>query len=355
MLLAIVAIVLTLLLVVGIHEAGHALAARYFGVKIKKISIGFGRPLLRWQTSSGCEWIWAIWPLGGYVQLENTRISSVEPAQYSTCFDKKPIWQRILILLAGVVANLITAWCALVLVFIIGLSYRVPQIALVAPDSIAAQAGVAVGDQFTSIAGHPTPTWNDVGMQLVIGWGKKEVPVTLSRNDGKEFKTIILNLSQVPMHGLKSNLLGRLGMEPDLSAPHRLLQAASIVDAMQQANMTIGNMLYFFLIIFKQLFSGVIPFSMLLGPLSVFAASVASLTQGIVVFLFFIASLSLAVALVNLFPIPGLDGGSIVYALIEKVRGKSVSVAMELLLHRLVFIIFCMVLVHLLMNDLQRI
>lgn len=107
--------------------------------------------------------------------------------------------------------------------------------------------------------------------------------------------------------------------------------------------------------ILKQLLTGVIPFSVLLGPLGIFAASVASFTQGVAVFLFFIATLSFAVAVINLFPIPGLDGGSIVYALIEKVRGKAVSVPMELLLHRLVFIIFCVLLVHLLMNDLQRI
>lgn len=355
MFLAIIAIILTLLLVVGIHEGGHALVARYFKVKIKKVSIGFGKPLLHWQSSSGCEWVWAIFPLGGYVQLENTRISPVAPADYSNCFDKKPVWQRILILLAGAGANISTAWLALILVYLIGMNYTVPQIQSVQPDSVAAQAGILAGDQVVAIAGHDTSSWNDVGMQLVIFWGKHDVPMTVSRNGGKALKEVRVDLSQVPFHGLKANLLTRLGMEPNLSAAHDTLRASSLGEAIYQANKTIANMFYFFLIIFKQLFSGVIPFSMLLGPLSVFAASVASLTQGIVVFMFFIATLSLAVALVNLFPIPGLDGGSIVYAVLEKIRGKSVSVAMELLLHRLVFIVFCMVLVHLLMNDLQRI
>lgn len=354
MFLAITAIILTLLLVVGIHESGHALVARYFHVTIKKISIGFGKPLLRWQTRSGCEWVWAMFPLGGYVQLENTRIAPVSPAQHSGCFDKKPIWQRILILLAGAMANMITAWLALVLVYTLGLSYTIPQIKLVQPDSPAALAGIVAGDQFVSIAGHPTPSWNDVGMQLVILWGKKEVPMTLSRDNGRKLNEVTLNLSQVQFRGLKSTLLTGLGMEPNLSAARATLRFPSIGDAIRHTNETIRNMLYFFLMIFKQLFSGVIPFSMLLGPLGLFAASITSLTQGIVVFLFFIASLSLAVALVNLFPIPGLDGGSIAYAVIEKVRGKSMSVAMELLLHRLVFIAFCLVLVHLLMNDFQR-
>jgi len=355
MFLAVIALVLTIILVVGIHEAGHALAARIFKVKINKISIGFGKPLLQWQSNSGCTWVWALWPLGGYVQLQNTRISPVEPGEYATCFDKKPIWMRVVILLAGAFANLITAWFAFVLVYAIGIYYKVPQIESVQSNSIAAQAGFLAKEQFISIAGRPTPSWNEVGMELILFWGKKDVPITLSQPDSKELKKIKLDLSQVQFSGLKFSLLSSIGIVPDLSAKEGLLRAASFADALQQANDSITHMLYFFIMILKQLFSGVIPFSILLGPLGVFAASIASLKQGIIVFMFFIATLSLAVALVNLFPVPGLDGGSIIYALIEKVRGKSLSIALEVLLHRLVFIIFCLVLIHLLMNDLQRI
>ncbi len=86
-----------------------------------------------------------------------------------------------------------------------------------------------------------------------------------------------------------------------------------------------------------------IPFAVLLGPIGLLAASAGSFMQGLAVFLYFIASLSLAVGLVNLFPIPGLDGGSIIYALVEKIRGKPVPIAWELLLHRLAMIIFCLV------------
>lgn len=355
MFLAILAILLTLLLVVGIHEGAHALAARCFQVKIKRIAIGFGKPLVRWRSKSGCEWVWAILPLGGYVQLENTRISPVQPYEYSSCFDKKPIWQRILILLAGVLANLLTAWFALILVYHIGLIYLTPQIQTVAPNSVASSAGMVAGEQFVSIGDQGTPTWNDVGMQLVSYWGTREVEVLLVQKDGKNYKKVKLNLSQVHLKGLRVSLLKELGIEPNLSAAHGVLRFPVIGDAIHQANAVLLKILYFFLIIFKQLFSGVIPFSMLLGPLSVFTAAVASLTQGLVVFMWFIATLSLAVALVNLFPVPGLDGGSIIYVLIEKIRGKPVSVAMELLVHRLAFILFCMVLVHLLLNDLQRI
>lgn len=353
MFMAIVAIILTLILVVGIHEGGHAFVARIFKVKIKKVSIGFGKPLFRWQTKNGCEWVWALFPLGGYVQLENTRISRVDSKEYPGCFDKKPIWQRILILLAGAAANLICAWLAFVIVYSIGLSYNRPEIQVIEPRSTAAQAGMLPGDRFVSIGGSATPTWSDVGMRLVILWGKKDIPVTVVRTDGKE-ENIILDLSKVTFRGLKLSLLAQLGMKPNLSAVKDILQASSIGGAIKQTNQTIVTMIYFPLMVLKQLVTGVIPFSVLLGPLGIFAASVLSLMQGVVAFLFFIASLSLVVALVNLFPIPGLDGGSIVYAFIEKIRGKPVSIAMELLLHRLAFILFCVVLIHLLMNDLQK-
>ncbi|CEG57713.1 M50 family metallopeptidase [Legionella fallonii] len=354
MLLALLAIILTLILVVGIHEGGHALAARFFGVKIKKISIGFGKPLLQWKTKNGCEWVWAIWPLGGYVQLLNSRIAPVDPSEDSLCFDKKPIWVRILILLAGAIANLITAWLAFILVFYLGLSYKLPQIQSVQEHSIAAQAGLTSGDQFIAISGRPTPSWQEVGMELVILWGNKDVKVTISQANKKELKEIVLDLSQIKFTGREKSLLASIGITPNPSATSDIMRSTSMLAAIRQANDAITQMIYFFMMILKQLFSGVIPFSILLGPIGIFAASIISLKQGIVVFMFFIASFSLAVALVNLFPIPGLDGGSILYAIIEKIRGKAMSVAMEVLLYQLMFIAFCLLLVHLVTNDLSR-
>lgn len=354
MLVAILAIILTLILVVGIHEGGHALVARFFGVKIKKISIGFGRPLLQWRSNSGCDWILAMLPLGGYVQLLNSRISPVDSKNYSDCFDKKPIWIRILILLAGAFANLITAWIAFVLVFYIGISYKVPQINSIQSNSIAAQAGILAGDQFVAIEDHPTPSWQEVGMELVILWGNKNVKVTLSQSNNSELKELTLNLSQIKFTGKEKSLLSSMGIEPNLSAPNTLMRSPSISESISRANAAIVHLLYFFMMILKQLFSGVIPFAILLGPIGLFAASIASLMQGVVIFIYFIASFSLAVAVVNLFPIPGLDGGSILYCIIEKARGKPMSVALEVLLYQLMFVGFCLLLVHLVMNDLTR-
>lgn len=353
MIMALLAIILTLILVIGIHELGHAVVARLFHVKISKISIGFGKPLIQWRTQNGCDWVWAMWPLGGYVQLLNSRISPVDPKESSYCFDKKPIWIRVLILLSGAIANLITAWMALVFVLYIGISYKLPDIQLVKPGSLAAKTGIQAGDQWVAIEDYPTGSWQEVGMQLVIHWGQKDVEVVL-RQANKQLKKLSLNLSQIQFTSKDGSLLESMGIKPNLSAISILKRYPSIFESMHQAFKEIAHIMYFFVMILKQLVIGVIPFSILLGPLAIFSASIVSLTQGIIVFLLFIATLSLAVALVNLFPIPGLDGGSILYSFIEKIRGKPVSVAMEVLLHRLMVILFCVLLVHLLMNDFNR-
>lgn len=353
MVLALFAIILTLVLVIGIHEAGHALAAYYFGVKIKKVSLGFGKPLLSWQTRSGCQWVWAFWPLGGYVQLENTRISKESSLDETQYFDKKPVWQRLIILLAGAFANVITAWCAFMLVYLLGLNYTPPIVKTVAANSIAAKAGIAAGDEIIGLNHHATPSWSEVGMQLVRSWGQENIPIMVAR-DSASTQALSINLKNVPLNGVKGNLLTTLGIEAQQQAPKKNLRAHSLSEAWHMTHHSFKEFMIFFFMIFKQLLSGTIPFSLLLGPLGVFAASVASFTQGFSVFMYFIATLSLAVAVVNLLPLPGLDGGSIIYAVIEKVRKRPVSVALEVLLHRLAFIILCLVMVHLLMNDLQR-
>jgi len=351
--LAILAIVLSLLLVVGLHEAGHALAARIFGVKIKRISIGFGKPLLRWHRKRGeCEWVWSLWPLGGYVQLLNTRIEPVGAEKNRYCFDKKPIWMRIVILLSGAAVNLIIAWLALTVILAIGYQQSAPLIISVTPASIAQQAGLAAGGRIMMVAGQNTPSWREVGSQLIMTLGKSSVPIVVKNKEGIERQTS-LDLKQWKYKRQNNALLAGIGINPEVTVREQVA-GLPLPSAGYQALLQISNLLVFFLVMLKQLVTGVLPFAVLLGPLGMFTAMISSFTQGLVMFLSFIANMSVAVALINLFPLPGLDGGSIVYASIEKIRGKPVSVDVEVLLHRLIFIIFCVFLAQLLVNDLQR-
>jgi regulator of sigma E protease len=353
MVLAVLAFLLTLILVVGLHEAGHALAAWLCGVGIERISIGFGKPLICWKDRRGIEWVWAIWPLGGYVRLLNTRIHPVDPSDYSRCFDKKSASIRCFILISGVLTNVLVAWFALTLFFMLGFQQREPVVLAPAPQSLVAKAGLKAQDRIVAVDGQATPSWQEVGRSLITHFGQKEVTLSVIGSD-HQTRNLSLDLSgHVVTRGRA--LFSWLGIEPDRSVETiQVINGVSLGVAIQQATQQWVSLLVFLLIVVKKVVTGVIPFALLLGPIGFISLSIHSLTQGLSVFLFYIANLSLAVGLVNVLPIPGLDGASIVYTLIEKIRGKPMSVAFEVLLYQLAMILFYVLLVQLALNDLLR-
>lgn len=353
MLLSLLAFILTLVLVVGLHEAGHALAANWFGVGIERISIGFGKPLLTWRDRGGCEWVWALWPLGGYVRLLNTRIHPVNPADYPRCFDQQTATARCLILVSGVLANVLVAWLALILFFWLGYQQMTPVVSAVTPGNLMATAGMRPGDQFVSIAGQKTDSWQQVGMSLIRNFGLKDVSIELLSADHMPRKLSVDLSARFSARG--RSLFSYLGLEAERSLRFRHeVKGLPFAAALQQGTVQTVTLITFFLTVIKQVLTGTIPFALLLGPLGFLGLSINSFAQGLSMFLAYIANLSLAVGLVNILPVPGLDGASILYAVIERIRGKAMTVAFEVLLYRLAMILFYMMLVQLLLNDLLR-
>lgn len=354
MVLGVFSMVLSLLFVVGLHEAGHAWVATRFNVKINKISIGFG-PILFHRQIRGSQWVWALWPLGGYVHLLNSRIEPVKPNDYPFCFDKKPIYARCFILIAGVLVNVLVAWIALTLFYMIGHREMTPVIANVTPNSLVAKAGLSPHDKLLSVAGQPVSSWQAVGMQLLMNMSQPKVQITVE-DENHRIKQVPLDLSTFSFKHHRGSLISILGLQPDLSPLNRHdVNPLNGWMACKMSLIQVISLLGFFTVMLKLLVTGVIPLTLLLGPLGLFTLMVDSYLQGVAMFLYFLANLSLVVALINSLPLPGLDGGSLLYVAVEKVRGKPISVAMEILLHRLMFILLSLVLVQLLLNDVKRI
>lgn len=352
-LLAVVAVILSLILVVGVHEFGHAIAAHYCGVMIRKISIGFGKPLVRWHDRKGRKWIWSIWPLGGYVELLDSRIHLVTAAHHKHSFNKKSFLQRILILLSGIIANLITAWVALLFYFLLGHVQTSPLIAAVRPNSVAQASHIHSGDKIIRIGNQRTPSWQEVGMQLIVHFGKPNVPITLKTTEGQIHQTH-LDLKHWNTHYHTHSVLSQIGLIPDYAKYHqKFIPGIGLSAAATQAWHTMGASLHFYWIVLQKILTHTIPFFLLLGPLGILTSIIDSFAHGLAVFLYFIAQFNLVVALFNILPIPTLDGGAILYTLIEKIRGKPLSLAAELLIYRLVLISFGLVLVQLILNDLK--
>lgn len=353
MLIGLLALILTLILVVGLHELGHALAANVFGVKIQRISIGFGKPILRWQDKKDREWVWATWPLGGYVKLLNSRIDAVNPTDYPFCFDKQAAWRRVVILLAGGIANFIVALVSLTLFNMLGHQETLPIIQEVRPNSVASTAGLAINDRFLSVDNWSTESIQEVASVFIMNLGKPDVVATVT-NSNNTVRQVHLNLKHNTEKNSKA-LLEFVGISfGKLNQTKQLIPPKPFFKAFKQAINTSFRILYFLMVTLKQLIVKAIPFSFLLGPISFISLSIASFKHGVAAFLYFIASLNLTVGLVNLFPIPSLDGGSIIFTLLEKIRGKPISIPLEILLYRLVLIAFCVFLIQLMVNDLQR-
>ena len=349
--LAVVALLIVFTVVIGLHEVGHAVVARWFGVKIQRIALGFGRPFLRWKGKQGIDWVIGIWPLGGYVQLLNTRIQATSSEETAYCFDKKAIGVRCLVLLAGGAVNFLVAWIAFTLVFSVGYRQYSPVIAQVVPDSVAAQAGLQSGDRLLSIEGKQINSWQQAGMTLITHLDLAKIQLQVV-NDHRQSRMLILDLYCPNWLTQKGSFFKRLGIEPRVDrSTVKSVSSQALITAIPHALTTVVGFCANYVSILKLLITGHLPLSLLLGPIGLLTLSIDSFTHGFSAFMSFIAQLSLVVGLVNYLPIPGLDGGAIFYLLLEKIRKKPLSIAMEILLYRLAVIAFFVFLVQLLLND----
>lgn len=350
--IAIISFAITLIIVVGLHELGHALVAHYFSIEIKRISIGFGKALWSYRSKSGCEWIWARWPLGGYVDLLNTRIHPIDKSQWPHAFDKRPVWQRLVVLFAGSLFNLFTAWVCYTGFYLLGHHYPIAVIQEIAPNSLAAQARFQAQDHIISMNQHPVHSWEEAGIKLLMLIGTEHVQFTVKRQDGA-IEVRDMNLSHLNFPPHTRSLWSLLGIKPSMKSIS-WFPPQTVAEAMLSGLNSITQLFSLLFTILQQLCLGYLPFSLLAGPLSLFALNLSAFLHGFTAFIHYIATFSLAIGIMNLFPLPGLDGGSIFYTCIEKVRGRPIPIAYEILFYRLTMIAFAVFLIQLILNDLTR-
>lgn len=352
-LVATVVVIICLSFVIGIHEAGHALIARYFHIPIQRISIGFGKTLFRWHTRSGCQIDFNILLVGGRVHLLNSRVTSVADHQLSACLDQKPIWVRTLVLFSGSLANFLVAIIALWCMMMMGFKQYVPVIEHVTPMSHAAIAGLKPNDRIVKISGQNTFFWRDVMMQFIIHTGEKVTPIVVCTPE-QVCRSTTLNLNLWTQKNRYGSFFEAIGITPKITAAEILhMKGLSFMQALYSAWSQCWQIMWFFCIMIKKILTAHIPFAALLGPFRLFQTIIDTFFQGFAIFLYFLANFNIAMALVNLLPLPSLDGGSIIYCWFEKIRGKPISVALELLLYRLFLIVLVLVFIQLILNDLH--
>ncbi|WP_240096954.1 RIP metalloprotease RseP [Thermomonas flagellata] len=198
---------------VTFHEFGHYWVARRCGVKVLRFSIGFGRPLWTRRGRDGTEYVIAAIPLGGYVKMLDEREAEVPPEQRPLAFNNKPVWQRMAIVAAGPLANLVLAVALLWAMLVIGRPDHAPIVGQA--QGLAAAAGLQPGDRLLAVGTRATPTWSEAELALAVA-ALDRAPVTLevARPGRSTPLRRTLPLQQLPARIDETRTLAAIGLTP---------------------------------------------------------------------------------------------------------------------------------------------
>jgi regulator of sigma E protease len=438
----------TLGILVTIHEFGHFWVARRCGVRVLRFSIGFGRALWRRRGADGTEYVVAAIPLGGYVKMLDEREGEVPAELLDQAFNRKPVQQRLAIVAAGPAANFLLAIAAYWFLFLSGITGVVPLIGTVAPQSPAETAGLEAGQEIVAIDTSPTPTREALHRQLMKRIGESgtlhfsvkypgsevvyESTVELdSWLAGEEAPDLLAALGiemwRPPVAAQVAEVVAdspaaRAGMQPgdrlvavdeqpvadwqawvdyvrarpgeSLSVTvqrngaelHLTLVPARLVDpqgraygqvgvavqppqwpesmlrefryspweALVEANHRTWEMSLFFLESVKKMVLGQMSPKNLSGPVTIAKVATASASAGWEAYVGVLALLSISLGVLNLLPIPVLDGGHILFGLVEWVRGRPLSERIQMVGYQIGLFLIVGIMVLAIYNDLMR-
>jgi regulator of sigma E protease len=315
---------LVLTVLVFFHELGHYWAARRNGVRVEAFSIGFGPELFGWKDSHGTRWKFSLIPFGGYVQMfgdanaaslpdfeKNLKLTSAEKKQ---TLDAKTVWQRIQVSGMGPLANIILAILFLTVVFYVkGEQSTAPLFGEIREGSVAAQAGIQSGDRVLSVNDVPVNTFRQIQNIITKNPGTP-LFFQIQRADEQRIITVVPESIQAT----PKIKIGMIGVMPEL-VPHSLFGAPIA------AVKSVISMSWELLKFLGAAISSKEDASKLGSVMSIAKMSKDSLEGGIIPLLQFMALLSLNLGVINLIPVPGLDGGHLFFYIIEAIRGKPMS------------------------------
>ena len=317
---------ITFFIILGIliiaHEFGHFIAAKLSGVGVERFAIGFG-PCLFKRCAGGTEFAVCAFPLGGYVKLAGDSRSACKGLAHE--FYSKPVGIRMRIVFAGPLFNYLLAFILFWLIAIIGFPYPEPVVGKVKDGYPAAAAGVKEADRVIEVNGKKVDNWID--MTQLIRSSKDKVQLTLLR-EGKII-SLPVSLEQTSMGdelGRKRNM-PVIGIEA--SSKMKIVKYNVFTGFVQGAKY-LFDQTYLTVLGFGYMILGKIPAKdAMVGPLGIWQITSEVVRVGIVAVLMLMASLNVSLAIVNLFPLPVLDGGHLFLAVWEKIRKRPLSEKVE--------------------------
>ena len=323
--------VLAFALVVGplvfVHEFGHYLAGRIFGIKADAFSIGFGRQIAGFTDKRGTRWQVGWLPLGGYVRfagdmnpasVPSAEWLSLPPEERNRTFQAKPVWQRAIVVAAGPFVNFAVAILILAGFALAYGDVRMPPVVhATVPGSAAARAGLLPGDRIVSIGGRSIATFDDISRYVSIRAGDA-VTVDLIRAGAPRAVTATIGVDVERDRFGNEAKIGRLGIEGGLpvATPVGLFEAPAV------AIRRVGDIVSVTVETLGQVISGRRSVKELGGPVKIAQVSGQQLALGPDALVFLIALVSINLGFINLLPVPLLDGGHLLFYAIEAIRRR---------------------------------
>lgn len=320
--------VVALSIIVFVHEFGHFIVGRWCGANVEVFSLGFGRELFGFTDRKGTRWKFCLWPLGGYVRFEGDANAASKPdfeqakAPSPTSFHGRPLLQRAAIVFAGPLANFILAiaifWGAFAL---IGEPYFEPVVDEVRAGSAAEKAGIKAGDRVISVGGEDMTSFEDIRRAVWLHAGE-ELDVVLQRAGQDIALKVIPDTVEEPDSFGGTMKLGVLGVVNTVQAGEPLSRTYSPVAALSRS---VEQTKYVVVTTFRFLGKIVLgdqSIKQIGGPGSIAKGAGDAAKGGVLAFALFLGLLSVSIGLINLFPVPMLDGGHLAFYAIEAVRGK---------------------------------
>lgn len=352
---------MVLTVIVFVHEMGHYLVARWNGIAIQTFSLGFGPELVGFNDKHGTRWKISAIPLGGYVRFvgdmnaasmpDPELVAALPESEQQRLFVNKNVWQRIAVVAAGPLANVAFTFVVLYALLLSYGQYVIPPvISTVIPGGVAAQAGLLAGDKIVAVDSFGVRGFEDF-QRLVSTAPGRAVTIVLERG-GKQMSLVMTPeaATETDRFG-NAQRVGRIGVTRSLEDGDLTLYKPSAIEAVGMTGEEIRFIVDRTAAFLGDFFVGRGDVQQLGGPVKVAKVSGEAASMGILALVNLAALLSLNIGIFNLLPVPVLDGGHLLYYVIEGIRGRALSQRAQEIGFRVGFAIVGSLMVFTLLND----
>lgn len=359
--MTIISAVVLLGILIFIHELGHFIVAKLSGVKVLRFSLGFGPKVVgrKWGET---EYMISAVPLGGYVKMLGEEPGEeLDEAELKRAFHVQPLLKRALIVFNGPLFNILLTFVIFTIVLAWGSPVNIPVISKLLPviDQVeegypAQRAGLKPGDTVLSIDGKKIDTWFDM-VEIVAKSPGKELAFQVKRG-GKvlDVKITPKSIEQEGGDGQKITI-GRIGVRKVGGGFFTPIKANSLLDAPVKGVIATYKMGFFVIDSIKMLITGEVSVKNIGGPVTILKESGKAASAGLLPYLMFMAILSVNLGILNLLPIPILDGGHLLLFALEGIKGGPLSEKAVIVAHKIGYAIIIILMVFALYNDFLRI